>query len=89
MIRAFAIVAMLALSACAKPSVRVETITAKVPISVACVDRAAYDAVPKILPPIVWTGNAETDVSRATAQGLRWRGIALDLHALMTGCVAP
>lgn len=79
----------LLLSACAKPGVRVETVTVKVPVSIPCVDRAAYEAIPKSLPPIVWTGNAEHDVRLAVAQALRWRDIALDMRAVVAGCVAP
>jgi hypothetical protein len=81
-----ALIIALMLVGCTKPAIRVETVTVKIPVAVACVDQSA---LAKVVDParVTFTGNAEADVRIATAQGLRLWEVVNDLRAVMTGCI--
>jgi len=86
MIRCLAIAMLVA--GCSPRAVRVETITVNVPVAVQCVDQAEYDKIVAQFPlSLVFDRGAVEAARQATAQGLRWREIAKDLRAVMSGCV--
>lgn len=78
------IIASLFLASCGRAPVRIETVTVKVPVPVACVKRESlpvHPATPAL------TRNAVRDTELLAAWGLRYRAALNEALALLSGCV--
>jgi hypothetical protein len=83
------LIASLFLASCGPRPVKVQTVEIRVPYAVPCIDRIEYDRIIATKPaPVKFVPDAREASRQATAQGLRWREVALDLQAVMTGCIA-
>lgn len=70
------------------PAVEVRTVTVKVPVPTACVDKASIPAEPPKVGSQL-TGDARHDLDVVSASALRLRQALKEAFALLSGCVKP
>lgn len=70
------------------PAVEIRTQRVEVPVSVACVDKAAIPAEPEKIAGKL-TGDARRDLDTVSASALRLRSWGREMRAMLVGCTTP